>query len=151
MIFVLDTSVFFLNVPLNGTCYTTPSVVAELKDLRSKARYETLLATGLIVREPAGEMLEAVDRAAEQTGDTSVLSGTDRDILALARELGGILVTDDFAVQNVAHRLGIEVHPIQQRRAAPRKWVFRCTGCGRYAEKAGICDICGSPIKRKLK
>ncbi len=151
MTFVLDTSVFFLDLPLTGSSYTTPSVITELKDLRSKARYETLLAGGLVVREPAPEMLEAVEQAAMQTGDAPVLSSTDRDILALARELEGTLVTDDFAVQNVAHRLGIRVHPIQQRRAAPRQWVFRCTGCGRYADKAGICDICGSPIKRKLK
>ena len=53
------------------------------------------------------------------------------------------LVTDDFAVQNVAHRLEIAVQPIRQRKAKARTWKYRCTGCGRYFDHPGICDYCG--------
>ena len=41
-----------------------------------------------------------------------MISDTDRDLLALARELGAVLYTDDFAIQNVASVLGVQTHPI---------------------------------------
>jgi UPF0271 protein len=151
MIYLLDASVFFTDISIDGPAYTTPSVVAELVDLRSRCRYEALAATGLTVREPDPSYFTSVDEAAGQTGDAAVLSATDRDILALALELDAVLVTDDFAVQNVAHRLRIQTKSIQQRSARPIRWRFRCTGCGRYWREPGECPVCGAPIKRKLK
>ncbi len=44
--------------------------------------------------------------AAKTSRDTGVISGTDADLLAVTLELGGILYTDDFAIQNVAGVLG---------------------------------------------
>lgn len=148
---VLDASVFFIQYPLEGEMFTTPSVIGELKDLRSRGRYETLLAEGLVVYEPSKQHREVARGAAVRTGDAPVISSTDIDILALALELEATLVTDDFAVQNIAHRLHVAVQPIQQRKAQPRQWRYRCSGCGRYADKEGICEFCGAPIKRKLK
>lgn len=148
---VLDASVFFSDLSVTGEAYTTPSVVAELVDLRSKCRYEALLATGLIVREPDECHRNAVETAAAECGDAERLSGTDREILALALELAAVLVTDDFAVQNVAHRLKISTRSIHQRSARPIRWRFRCSGCGRFYREAGECPVCGAAIKRKLK
>ncbi|ABN56207.1 MULTISPECIES: NOB1 family endonuclease [Methanoculleus] len=151
MTLVLDASVFFTEIPFDGPASTTPSVVAELTDTHAKCRFEVLTAAGLRVREPREEDLARVDAAALRTGDSGVLSGTDRDILALALELSAVLVTDDFAVQNVAHRLGIETRSIRQRPARPIRWRYRCSGCGRYWKGPGDCPICGASIKRKLK
>lgn len=151
MTLVLDASVFFTEIPVDGPISTTPSVVEELTDTHAKCRFEVLTAAGLTVREPRGEDLARVDAAALRTGDSGVLSGTDRDILALALELSAVLVTDDFAIQNVAHRLGIETRSIRQRPARPIRWRYRCSGCGRYWKEPGDCPICGAPIKRKLK
>ncbi|KLK88963.1 nucleotide-binding protein [Methanoculleus sediminis] len=151
MMLVLDASFFFAEFPVEGAAWTTPSVVEELSDTHAKCRFEVLTAAGLRVREPREEELARVDAAALRTGDSGVLSGTDRDILALALELPAVLVTDDFAVQNVAHRLGIETRSIRQRPARPIRWRYRCTGCGRYWKEPGDCPICGAPIKRKLK
>ena len=47
---VLDATVFFTDYPVTGECYTTPSVVAELVDLKSRCRYDLLVAAGLRVR-----------------------------------------------------------------------------------------------------
>jgi UPF0271 protein len=80
-----------------------------------------------------------------------VLSPADRDILALALELGAVLITDDFAVQNVAHRLGIATRSIRQRPARAIRWRYRCSGCGRYWQEPGDCPVCGAQIKRKIK
>ncbi|MDK2916388.1 MAG: endoribonuclease Nob1 [Euryarchaeota archaeon] len=151
MTLVLDASFFFAEIPLDDEAWTTPSVVAELADTHAKCRFEALSAAGLRVREPGKEDLERVDAAALRTGDAGVLSGTDREILALALELSAVIVTDDFAVQNVAHRLGIETRSIRQRPARPIRWRYRCSGCGRYWKETGDCPVCGAPIKRKLK
>ncbi|MDN7012026.1 nucleotide-binding protein [Methanoculleus sp. FWC-SCC3] len=151
MTLVLDASFFFAEIPVESEAWTTASVVAELSDIHAKCRFEVLTAAGLRVREPREEDLARVDAAALRTGDSGVLSGTDRDILALALELSAVLVTDDFAIQNVAHRLGVETRSIRQRPARQIRWRYRCSGCGRYWKEPGDCAICGAPIKRKLK
>ncbi len=151
MISILDSSVFFSDFPPEFPAYTTHSVVAELIDLRSKCRYEAFLVSGLIVMQPGPEFSGRVQEAAARTGDASVLSITDFDLLMLALELNGTIITDDFAVQNVARKLGIMTMPIHQRSARARVWKFRCSGCGRYFPKTGECPVCGSLIKRKLK
>ncbi|HNX16871.1 MAG TPA: nucleotide-binding protein [Methanoregula sp.] len=148
---VLDSTVFFTDYPVTGECYTTPSVVAELVDLKSKCRYDLLIAAGLIVRSPESDEIDRVKEAARKSGDLPVISKTDCDVLALAGELGATIFTDDFAIQNVAAVLGITVQPLQQRAAKKITWKYRCSGCGRYFKTDGECPVCGSDIKRKLK
>jgi endoribonuclease Nob1 len=148
---VLDTSLFFTEYPLSGDMYTTPSVIDELVDLRSKCRYETLLAQGLQVQAPTLLNVKQVQKASKKTGDAEKISATDCDILALALDLGATAFTDDFAVQNVACEIGVLTHPIQQRSAKKRIWKFRCRGCGRFSHAPGECPVCGSPIKRTIK
>jgi len=148
---VLDASVFFSELPLDGELYTTPSVCDELLDIRAKGNFEKLCARGLRVRSPGPESREAVRQAAKTSRDTGVISATDEDLLALTLELGAVLYTDDFAIQNVAGVLKLETHPILQRKARQVRWKYRCSGCGRYYEHDGECMICGAAIKRKLK
>jgi len=148
---VLDATAFFLDIPLEGELFTTPAVVGEIVDARSKCRLEALSAAGLVVTSPCASSLQIIGKAASVTGDESVLSRADREVLALALDTGAEVVTDDFAIQNVAHHLGIPVVPLQQRKARKRKWKFRCPGCGRLAEGPGECPVCGSGLKRTLK
>ncbi|MDD1653746.1 MAG: nucleotide-binding protein [Methanomicrobiales archaeon] len=148
MIRVLDASAFFAEVPLDGELLTTPSVVEELRDIRAKGRYESLLAAGLHVESPGRDSLRHVADAADRTGDTGALSPADRDLLALALERAGTVVTDDFALQNTARELGIAVQPILQRRARRIRWRFRCPGCGATADRPGPCPVCGSMRER---
>lgn len=65
---VLDSTVFFTDYPVSGECYTTPSVVEELLDLKSKCRYDLLVAAGLIVRNPSAQELARVKEAARKSG-----------------------------------------------------------------------------------
>ncbi|HZD43028.1 MAG TPA: nucleotide-binding protein [Methanomicrobiales archaeon] len=149
---VLDASAFFSDwTPPEEKWYTTPSVVAELVDLQAKLRLEKLLAAGLQVMDPSSASLDRVREAALASGDAGTLSGTDRDLLALALDLGAALYTDDFAIQNAAHFIGVVTKPLKQRSARFIQWRFRCSGCGRYYPQEGTCPICGSIIKRKLK
>lgn len=148
---VLDASAFFLDLHLTGPLFTTPAVVGELKDLAAKCRFDAYTASGLAVMEGSEEAAVHVAQAAVMSGDAGVISATDAGILALALDLEATLVTDDFAVQNVAHRLGVAVQPIRQRRAKSRTWKYRCAGCGRYSDRPGICEYCGAEIRRNLK
>jgi endoribonuclease Nob1 len=148
---VLDASIFFSEVNPAGELYTTPSVCDELRDIRSKGNFEKLSAAGLRVVSPGSVNLERVRIAAVTTKDSGVISDTDRELLALALDLEAILYTDDFAIQNVAIVLGVQTHPITQRKAKRVFWKYRCTGCGKYYDHDGECPVCGAAIKRKLK
>ncbi len=148
---ILDSSFFFSDCPIAGEVYTTPSVLNELFDIRSKGRFEKFSAEGLKVVSPSEKSKVMVLQAAKKTRDISIISETDCDILALALDLEGVLCTDDFAIQNVAGVLGIQTAPIIQRKAKRIHWKYRCSGCGRYFDHDGECLICGSIIKRKLK
>ncbi len=153
MTVVLDASAFFAagEAVLAGfgpedRLLTTPSVLAEVRDAAARCRLELALERGLAVLEPSADALRAVEAGAVASGDAVRLSATDRDLLALAHEHGGTLVTDDFALQNAALRLGVEVMPIAQRAAAPRRRGYRCAGCGRYGDGPGECPVCGAAI-----
>jgi UPF0271 protein len=126
-------------------------VVAEIRDTASRLRYEVFLSEGLEVRGPSPPSLARVRETMKQSGDEGVLSSVDQEILALALDTSGTIVTDDFALQNVAHHLQIPTLPIHQRSARARTWRYRCTGCGRYGEGTGSCPVCGSPMKRTIR
>jgi endoribonuclease Nob1 len=148
---VLDTSFFFGEFPAEGDLFTVPPVVDELKDIRAKGNFEKWSARGLRVQSPTEESRKRVITAAKTTKDITVISETDRDLLALALDLGADLHTDDFAIQNIALVIGVKIVPILQRKARRVHWKYRCSGCGRYAEQDGECPVCGAAVKRKLK
>ncbi|HVP95229.1 MAG TPA: PIN domain-containing protein [Methanoregulaceae archaeon] len=148
---ILDTSVFFSAFPVGPGSFTTPSVAEELADLASKCRFDLLADQTMQVRDPDPQAVLKIREVSRQSGDLPVLSETDIDILALASELGGAIVTDDYAIQNVAKHLKIPVIPIHQRPAAKRTWKYRCPGCGRYFKNTGECPVCGAIIRRKIK
>lgn len=151
MRYVLDASFFFSEATLEGEIFTPPSVMEEIADVRSRCRLEALLATGLSVVSPSEESVRRVAAAAGETGDFNRLSPADTDLLALSLDIGAIIVTDDYAIQNVAQRLGLRVEGILQRKARPRRWKFRCPGCNRRYSAAGTCPVCGSLLSRSLK
>ena len=147
---VLDSSFFFLDIPIAGKKFAVPpSVVGEMKDLRSKSKLDAMLEDGrLFVSEAAPATRKRVIAASKKSGDYGVISDTDCDVVALALEIGGIVVTDDFALSNTAQTLGLTVIPVQMRKAKKRQWKYRCTGCLKLCDAPGICDVCGSEIIR---
>ena len=148
---VLDASAFFSDIPFEGELYTTPDVVAELRDLRSKARCDLLIGSGLRVWDPDPAGLSRVREAAGKSGEACALSGTDVGVLALALQIGAAVRTDDYALQNVARVMGIPVRPILQKGARNIRWRYRCSGCKKYYPAPGQCPICGATVERNLK
>lgn len=148
--YVLDAPVFIYGVQVSGNIYTVPEVTRELKSSEAAVALQESLKDGLKIESPLKTDVEIVTEKAKSTGDYFRLSQADIDLLAKALELSGTLVTDDYSIQNVAARLGIETQPIQQARIKRvLKWRRRCVGCGRLYESEEICPVCGSDVKVK--
>ncbi|KAJ5536563.1 D-site 20S pre-rRNA nuclease [Penicillium frequentans] len=91
---VLDAGPILKNTPplstLLGQCeelITTPSVVAEIRDPDARLRVETLYLPFLKQRSPTPKSFNVISEFARKTGDRSVLSRTDIEVLALAYEI----------------------------------------------------------------
>jgi UPF0271 protein len=147
---VLDASAFIRDSEPEGRIATVPEVREELAD-DSGYRFEALAGGGMTVHVPDEPALARVRDAARASGDHDELSETDRRLLATALELDATLVTDDYAVQNVAARLDVPVEPVERDAIAEeRSWQFQCQGCGRtFDEDPGRCPVCGSDCSRK--
>ena len=133
---------------------TVPSVVDELKSRDSMLCYYLAKERGLRVECPEPEMVKDIKIKAEYTRDSEELSKTDLEILAKALEYKdkGILITDDYAIQNVALQLGIQVKPVAQEKIKDIIiWQKKCTGCKKTFDKGDDCPICGSSLKKKRK
>jgi len=155
-ILVLDTSAVISGLA-PGLVYaeqvTVPEVLEEARDLCSKLELETAVLAGKVkVIEPSEKSLDEVSGKVEHTGD--VVSRTDIKLLALAldlRDKNAELVTDDYAIQNLASLLEIPY----QRVAMPGikevlRWEAVCPACeSKYPPSATRCLICGSKLKRK--
>ncbi len=102
------------------------------------------------VLSPRECFVEKVREAARKTGDLDVLSKADIDVISLALQENATLISDDYAIQNVASVLGIhweEIH--QQGIKEVRKWRWRCESCGRYFSKYyPQCPVCGGKLRR---
>lgn len=160
---VLD-STALLHWPLErlakGVC--SPLQLEEVERLSPARR---LLVEGATIdwRTPSEGDLRTAREAAAASGDLPRLSPVDLEVLALA--LGGPfrLVTDDYRLQNVAMRAGLEVESIATAGAsAVWAWVWRCTGCRRehhveadaslsVKDDGPECDVCGSRTVMKRR
>ena len=99
---VLDASALLSGASFDGELYTTPEAVAEVRRLGSTPQLDAVLATKVRILTSAKESIEEVDAVARETGDIARLSPADRGLLALARQLGATILTDDYSIQNVA-------------------------------------------------
>ena len=158
-IHVLDSTAFFAGIPFQGEgrYYTTYHV---LDEVGSRGVGAQLIHSRVQVTEPSKESTQKVKQIASKTGDLKSLSEADSSILAVCLDLGSsdsevTLVTDDFAVRNVAEALGIDLSQTTVRGGEWKQitWVTYCKGCGKeYADpKATTCDVCGTKLSRKPK
>jgi len=146
---VLDASALLAGRQFPGELVTVPGVLRELQRYGMTPQLEAVLDTQVRVLSPGEDARERVRAAGESTGDAHRVSPTDRDLLALALELGATLVTDDYSIQNLARILGISYEAILTPGIKETwTWSYRCTGCGRtWPEWHEECPVCGSPLK----
>ncbi len=147
---VLDTSAFIHEYTTDESVVSVPEVHDEL-DGETALRFDAMEGSGMTIHVPAPEAVTNVERAARGSGDLAELSGTDVRLIATALELHATLVTDDYAMQNVAERLDLAVEAIAREGITEeREWRFQCVGCGRtFDENRERCPVCGSDLTRK--
>ena len=142
--------------------FTPPSVLNELRlETIQSTRIKLAVETGkLKTRTPSNRSLERIESASRQVGDFVALSQTDKDVLALVWELSGSsfspqLVSDDYAVQNVAEFLGFGYVSLTTFGIRYRfGWISYCPACRRkYAateSRNAVCEVCGTRLKRRV-
>ena len=155
--YALDAGAFYAGIPFlsSGTHCTTQAVFEEVKHIKkSYGAIEALLDAGsLQVIDPDKNSMKKAWCAAKKTGDYQKLSQADISIIALALQLETTLLTEDYAVANVATALKIPVESSSSKGIKEtRKWIAYCSGCGRAFEPdAKECRLCGNKLKRKYK
>lgn len=157
-IHVLDSTAFFAGIPFQGEgrYYTTYHVMDEVG---SRGIGSQLIHSRVQVTEPSKQSIQKVRQVAAKTGDLKSLSEADASILGVSLDLVSsgndvTLVTDDFAVRNVAEVLGIGLSETTVRGEWKQiTWITYCKGCGKEFSdpKATICDVCGTKLSRKPK
>ena len=152
---VLDATAFYAGIPFvsNDSFMTTSVVYEEIQHIKTKqGALEMLQQTNrLQIRDPDKKFTNIVKNTADKTGDSTTLSKQDVSIIALALENKIELITDDFAVTNVAKQLKIQTLSIMtQGINTIGKWISYCSMCGKEFSKEKECPICGNKLNRKL-
>jgi len=152
---ILDASAFYAGIPFGSSseCYTTSLVYDEVKHIKkSQDVLETLIETNrLKIRDPKPEFIEAAIKESKKTGDYQQLSKQDLSVLALCIDLGGQIISDDFAISNVAKNLGLQISPLMTQGIRDvGKWIHYCPACKTNHKNGKECNLCGTPLKKKL-
>jgi len=137
--------------------FVTPNVLREVQDENIKLILNSAIKKGFVkIAEPANDSIQRVVDAATETGDVKFLSETDVEILAAALQGNLTIVTDDYAIQNVAKKLNLNYEPLVQEGIRQEiKWICVCEGCGKKytldTNKGVIrtCDVCGSQVRKR--
>ena len=152
---ILDASAFYAGIPFGSdvNCYTTSLVYEEIKHIKKNQDIlGTLLETNrLKIMEPDIESTRSAIQYAKETGDYQQLSKQDISIIALCISLNGQIITDDFAVINVAKRIGLSTSSVMTNGIQDiGTWIHYCPGCRATQDSGNECNKCGTRLKRKL-
>ena len=139
--------------------YSVPEVAAELR-YQTGPYYRLSVSTSsgkMKIQNPTAPSLAEVSDQAKMLGDKVVLSPADTGILALALDLKNegntpIIVSDDYAVQNVAEALRLSYQALATFGIREKfSWIFYCPACFRQYPSGDIqdCSVCGTKLKRK--
>ncbi len=162
-VIVLDTSAFiagFDPFSLSTEQFTVPKVEEEIKrNSMVKMRLVTAIESGkLKVEAPTKEAINAAKASASRIGDSPKLSEADIELLALTLQLKTEgytpqIVTDDYSIQNVATKMGIEFLALATfgiKRLL--EWMRYCPACHKEYPancKTKECQICGTELRNK--
>jgi len=151
---VLDSSAFYAGIPFssNEPSYITSLIYNEIEHIKKDHDAVRILieTKRLTVCDPEHQFVIIANDAAKKSGDFPNLSQEDISIIALSLQLNAELITDDFAVSNVAKNLSIKVIPIMT--SGIKKivtWVYYCPGCKTDFSETTNCPNCGNRLKRK--
>ena len=150
---ILDTCAFFTQKHPDGEFLTVPGIKNEIINKQSKQYFENMLSTKLKIMKANEQSYKVVKEQAKETGDYDVLSPIDLDIIALGYETKGTIVTDDFAIQNVALVLELNFVSCSDKIITEKRfWRYKCAACNhKEKEKRKDCPICGNTEILRVK
>ena len=142
---MLDATAFYAGIPFSSqdSYYVTTMVYDEIKHIKKNhSALEILLdSKRLVIHDPDINFEEKVRYTAKETGDLKSLSNEDISSISLSLEFNTALISDDFAISNVAKQLGIEIIPLMTKGIKiTGKWINYCPSCGTSSSKS-ICQI----------
>ena len=151
---VLDASAFYAGIPFssNEASYTTSLVYNEIEHIKKDHdAIQILIETKrLVINDPEDKFIIIANNAAKKSGDFPNLSNQDISAIALSLQLQAELVTDDFAISNVAKNLNIKVVPVMTSGIKNVvTWRYYCPGCKTNFSRVTECPRCGNKLKRK--
>ena len=152
---VLDASAFYAGIPFgsNEPNFITSLVYDEIQHIKkSHDAVQILIETKRItIKDPNTIFLNKVRNAATKSGDLLNLTDEDISSISLSLQLDAELITDDFAISNVAKNLGITIRPIMTNGIKTiGVWRYYCPACEINFSKTNQCPNCGSNLKRRL-
>jgi len=152
---ILDASAFYAGIPFSTTdeFFTTSLIFDEIKHIKKNHdAIGTLMETKrLKISDPDAEFVDKIKVASKKTGDFNQLSKQDISVIALCLQMNGEIITDDFAISNVAKNLNLKVSPLMTSGINDvGNWIHYCLGCKKNFESGSECPLCGTRLKRKL-
>ena len=142
---VVDANVFIHgrgSYPFNKAM-TVQEVVDELESYHGKNMLQNVQYE---VERPSEKTVENISDKSKQLN--SPTSEVDEKLLALAMDENLIILTDDFALQNLALHLDLEVKGFLEDKVEVKyKWKNICRNCGK--EVSGERCSCGSTDQRR--
>ncbi len=157
---VLDTSAFIMGLDPSAIekSYTVETVERELSlETIAQLRFRLSRDKGnLTVRVPSIGSRTKVNDTSAQLGEKGVLSEADQDVVALALDLKEeglepFIVSDDYAVQNLAEHLNLNYGSLANFGIAHKfQWIMYCPACHRRYKHDGNCRVCGTQLRRKV-
>ena len=159
---IIDSTAFYAGLPFRSLerYYTTSQINDELQKIPFfLTRIEILINSNrLQIVEPSSKAMEHILKNSLNIENKKSLSDADMSILALAYDFiaandSVMVLTDDYAIQNVARKLDISYNPLVYSGIKySGQWINFCSGCNRISKSTDkICINCGNPLKRKLQ
>lgn len=115
---VLDTGPLIKNDPPASVLiakaeqlYTLPCIIQEIRDAATRSRVETTLLPFITLRSPRPESVRFISGFAKKTGDLSVLSRPDLEVLALGYELECERNGGDWRLRNTPDQQRVNGRP----------------------------------------
>lgn len=157
--YIMDTRGFIAGAlpPSARELYVTEGVLAEARGkIETANRAMVYVDAGRVkIADVLKRDLRTATSRAQEIGETGRLSDVDLGIAAAALGLSHsrrevVVLTDDYALQNLLSALGIRHGRITQRGIVKQVvYRYRCTVCGRLLTRAtASCPDCGSRVVR---
>ena len=160
-LFLLDSSAvlndFNFSFGKESEYATTPEIISEFRDLRSRALVDSALQQGIVsILSPAQENTDFILKLAAEHGFQR-LSRQDISLLSLAVQFKNhkkrfTVITDDYSIQNFCKLLKINFEGVLHekiKKVISYKTV--CANCGKeFPNDTNLkkCDVCNSRLKK---